>query len=418
MSGKTPKTIAAFINSIAEAMSIPESKVEDYFEVGEAKDGYFFAVKHKKKWLEIIEFKQMCAMAKGLGGEYLDKEFTWRVPGPLAKKQPESGNALPSEPSEHGTDSKPAYKEPRNEIPKPTDLQHFQMIAIDRISSMPFQSRLAVDQAEIDELAATIKQYGVLEPILVRPKDAGHFEIVGGHRRLEAAKKAGLTQIGAVIRPLSDEDALLCHFIENIQRKDLTEEEKTRFLGELAKRTKWTAQQLAEKLGMSYTWVTKYLPDVFKDKEMAERGKAGGEVKAEEADKSKEEVDKSLATRRVAEEQTAQTIECALCHNSTSMPTHLDGKFYCGSCAEKIVKGPTAPICPVGPEEEDEEEGPTGEVEETAATPKEFDKIPGASVPGPEVIDIGEFTCTECGKLFHIEHVSDDKHRLQLVRKA
>jgi ParB-like chromosome segregation protein Spo0J len=152
------------------------------------------------------------------------------------------------------------------------------------------------------ELTESIRTLGVLQSILVRPKPNGLYEIVYGQRRARAAEKAGLVEVPVTIRFLSDEEAFTLQLTENLQRKDLSEEEKTRALGELAKRTGWNAQQIADKLKMSYTWVVKYLPEEFKDGEMAELGKRGGEAKAENEEVVTESEIKEPATRRVAEE--------------------------------------------------------------------------------------------------------------------
>lgn len=147
----------------------------------------------------------------------------------------------------------------------------FKVVPINGLLSSSFSSRLDPEDPEIAELTESIKLHGVIEPILIRQKPSGAFEVVAGARRLRAAKKAGLPTIPVIIKTLTDEEAFILQLTENLQRKDLTEEEKTRGLKELARRTKWSPQQIADKLKMSYTWVMKYLPDEFKEKNLDPR---------------------------------------------------------------------------------------------------------------------------------------------------
>ena len=78
-----------------------------------------------------------------------------------------------------------------------------------------------MDDAALDELAASIREHGVMQPILVRPVDGGRFEIVAGERRWRAAKRAGLTEVPALVKTVPDQSALALALIENIQREDL-----------------------------------------------------------------------------------------------------------------------------------------------------------------------------------------------------
>jgi ParB family chromosome partitioning protein len=94
-------------------------------------------------------------------------------------------------------------------------------VSLELIVPNPNQPRKIFDQAALDELAASIRERGVMEPIVLRPKD-GRYEIVAGERRFRASKIAGLTEIPAVIREMSDEDALAEALLENFQREDLT----------------------------------------------------------------------------------------------------------------------------------------------------------------------------------------------------
>src|SRR5215472_4240848 len=94
-------------------------------------------------------------------------------------------------------------------------------LALDKIRSGRYQPRTRMDEASLDELAASIKSQGVMQPILVRPIDAGRFEIIAGERRWLAARRAGLDEIPALVRDVPDQATLALALIENIQREDL-----------------------------------------------------------------------------------------------------------------------------------------------------------------------------------------------------
>ena len=103
-----------------------------------------------------------------------------------------------------------------------------QSIAIDAITLPDSQPRRYFDPQKLQQLTESVRQHGILEPLLVRPADkAGLFELVAGERRFRAAKAVGLTTVPATIRELSDEDALQLALVENLQREDLNPIEET-----------------------------------------------------------------------------------------------------------------------------------------------------------------------------------------------
>lgn len=95
-------------------------------------------------------------------------------------------------------------------------------IEISRISVNPYQPRETIDEGRLEELVSSVRVHGVLQPILVRSKEDGRYELVAGERRLRAATAAGLTRIPAVVRELTDEQSLQVALIENIQREDIS----------------------------------------------------------------------------------------------------------------------------------------------------------------------------------------------------
>jgi ParB family transcriptional regulator, chromosome partitioning protein len=119
-----------------------------------------------------------------------------------------------------------------------------------------FQPRRLIEKEPLEELAASIKKKGVLQPILVRPMPAGtiggaKYEIVAGERRWQAAKLAGLGDIPVIVRELSDQEAVAVALIENIQREDLTCAEEARALKRLISDFSLTHQEAADSVGRS-----------------------------------------------------------------------------------------------------------------------------------------------------------------------
>ncbi len=122
-------------------------------------------------------------------------------------------------------------------------------IPIENIVPNPFQPRQAFSPQELDELAASIREKGIVQPILVRPHTGGKFEVVAGERRWRAAKLAGLSQVPALIRELSDHESLEIALVENIQREDLNPVEEAQAYNQLITQFKLTQEEMAKKVG-------------------------------------------------------------------------------------------------------------------------------------------------------------------------
>src|SRR5262245_12098119 len=103
----------------------------------------------------------------------------------------------------------------------PETADELQTLAVERIQPGKYQPRMQMDDAALEELAASIREHGVMQPILVRPIDGGRFENFAGERRWRAAGRAGLTSVPALVKPVPDQSALALALIENIQREDL-----------------------------------------------------------------------------------------------------------------------------------------------------------------------------------------------------
>ncbi len=132
-------------------------------------------------------------------------------------------------------------------------------IEIDRIHRSPYQPRQHFDDESLAELAASIRAQGVMQPIIIRPRPAGGYEIIAGERRWRAAQLANLTAIPAVVRPVSDEQAVAMALIENIQREDLNPLEEALALQRLQDEFSLTQQQVADAVGKSRVTVTNLL---------------------------------------------------------------------------------------------------------------------------------------------------------------
>ncbi len=123
-------------------------------------------------------------------------------------------------------------------------------LPVHAIQPNPFQPRQQFYDEELEALADSIKAHGVLQPIVVRPKDGG-YELVAGERRWRAAQLAGLAEIPAIIRQCSDEEVLALALIENLQRKDLNPLEEAQAYHLLMERFGFTQEQIAQQVGKS-----------------------------------------------------------------------------------------------------------------------------------------------------------------------
>jgi ParB family chromosome partitioning protein len=128
------------------------------------------------------------------------------------------------------------------------------LISLDDIIPNRFQPRKFIDEDKIDELASSIRENGVIQPIVVR-KMNGKYEIIVGERRVRAAKKAGLKEIPALIKEYSDIRALEVALIENLQREDLNPIEEALAYKMIIEREMITQEELSKKIGKSRSYI-------------------------------------------------------------------------------------------------------------------------------------------------------------------
>ena len=132
-------------------------------------------------------------------------------------------------------------------------------IAIEKIVANPYQPRSTFDQDALDELADSIKTLGLIQPITVRQKESGSYQIISGERRFRAAQLAGLTHIPAYIRKADDQGMLEMAIVENIQREDLDSIEIALSFERLIEECKLTQEQMADRVGKKRATITNYL---------------------------------------------------------------------------------------------------------------------------------------------------------------
>jgi ParB family chromosome partitioning protein len=123
------------------------------------------------------------------------------------------------------------------------------VIPVDNIESNPNQPRTVFDVEALHELAASVREHGVLQPILVRPLGQNRYQLVAGERRWRAGKEAGLTTIPALVEELDDDTALEISIIENLQREDLSPLEEAAMYDRMVREHGYSIRKLAEKLG-------------------------------------------------------------------------------------------------------------------------------------------------------------------------
>lgn len=132
-------------------------------------------------------------------------------------------------------------------------------IPVDHIDVNPFQTRSAMDEGQLAELAASITANGVVQPILVRPQANGRFQLIVGERRWRASMQAGKKTIPAILRQVSDEQAMEITIVENLQRADLNPMEQARAFERLGREFHMTQEQMAQRTGKDRASVANFL---------------------------------------------------------------------------------------------------------------------------------------------------------------
>ncbi|MBO7556024.1 MAG: ParB/RepB/Spo0J family partition protein [Alphaproteobacteria bacterium] len=134
-----------------------------------------------------------------------------------------------------------------------------QKISIDSLTASPFQPRMDFDEDALETLSLSIKEKGILQPLLVRQKMNGKYEIIAGERRYRAALKAGLKEVPVMIKEMSDKEVLEVALIENIQRENLSPIEEAESLNHLIKSFSHTQESLSQVIGKSRSYIANTL---------------------------------------------------------------------------------------------------------------------------------------------------------------
>lgn len=145
----------------------------------------------------------------------------------------------------------------------PTDTQgikeRVQMLNVNQVKASRFQPRLSFSQSRIEELANSIREKGVIQPVLVRSIDGENYELIAGERRLRAVKHLGLTEIPAIVRRVADADLLEMSIIENIQREELNAVEEAKAYRRLAQEFGLSQDVIAQRVGKDKSSISNLL---------------------------------------------------------------------------------------------------------------------------------------------------------------
>jgi ParB family chromosome partitioning protein len=432
MSVKLPADYAA---KIAETLNWKLGQVAEILDFSEDKDGFFWAKLKPKKFLDKPDFQTVCRITRELGGEdYLQGARAWKVPGACVKKGPTGSQ---EKPSGHaiGPGPEPIKGEItsaiRSALGQPSHIiQGYTMIPISALFSMPFQSRIDIEGPDFADLVESIRTVGILHPILVREKASGLFEIVAGERRRAAARKAGLVEVPAIVKVLTDQEAYEIQLVENVQRKNLSGLETGQMLDMMIKKFGYTQEGLGKKVGKSQGWVSQHLAMLQIPEIASKRGEIitrvikspqigeitehqAREILAAPEEKREQILDKINETGQVPTSREIheiaypekKTVLCARCgFPIEGTPVHLgDGKYYDSECAEQEVA-----------------EAKAGAVQESHVGPfEEHKEEPEVSSRAKAVaVQIGTFECTECKEHFIIEHLPNGKHKVKEIRSV
>ena len=132
-------------------------------------------------------------------------------------------------------------------------------IPVNEIDRSPYQTRTRFDEAQLEELAASITATGVVQPVVVRPIAGGRFQLIAGERRWLASQRAGKETIPAIVRHASDEQAMEMTIVENLQRTDLNPIEQARAYDRLGREFQLTQEQMAKRTGKDRASVANFL---------------------------------------------------------------------------------------------------------------------------------------------------------------
>src|ERR1039458_7487946 len=210
-------------------------------------------------------------------------------------------------------------------------------IPLDQIDRNPFQTRSQMNEEQLGELAASIASNGVVQPVLVRPLANGRFQLIAGERRWRASELAGKKTIPAILRQVSDEQAMEITIVENLQRADLNPMEQARAFERLSREFHMTQEQMAVRTGKDRSTVANFLRLLRLPAGVQARVEAGelsfGHARALLAFEHAEEIEK--AAQRIA----------SLSLSVRQTESYVQGLLHPEKSAKKELK-PEPPIDP------------------------------------------------------------------------
>ena len=194
-------------------------------------------------------------LGRGLGSLFgeLDVDLSVLDPAEISIEPQED---VPAEKVPAKKSTKPRAKTEKTAGKEPAETVVF--VSLDDIRPNSAQPRKVFDQEALQELASSIREHGVIQPVLLRPAKNG-YELVAGERRWRAARLAGLKQIPAIIRDLNDRQNMFYALIENMQREDLNSIEEARGMEEMMTAFALTQEETAKAVGKSRSYVTNAL---------------------------------------------------------------------------------------------------------------------------------------------------------------
>ncbi|MHC9533569.1 ParB/RepB/Spo0J family partition protein [Dellaglioa sp. BT-FLS60] len=183
---------------------------------------------------------------------------------------------------------------------------------LDEIRPNPYQPRKTFDENALKELAASIKKSGVFQPIIVRESVIKGYEIIAGERRFRASKLAGLTDVPAIVRTMTEESMMEVAILENLQREELSPLEEAEAYNTLMEKLNLTQSQVSERLGKSRPYIANYLrllglPNAVKELIQADQ-LSMGQARTLLSLKDKQKIG-ALAKRTVKENLTVRELE-------------------------------------------------------------------------------------------------------------
>ena len=219
-------------------------------------------------------------------------------------------------------------------VNQPVEATDVQYIRIDDIVPNRYQPRHHFSPGELAELVASIKESGILQPIMVRRKGDGIFELIAGERRWRASKEAGLETIQAVVRNCSDQESLLIALVENIQREDLNPMETARAYSRMMNEFGLTQDAIAHKVGRDRSSVanavrlTHLHPEVQK---LVESGTlSAGHAKVIvglESPQQQLQVSTMVASRGLSVRETEKLVESSLVKRKRTRKTPVNSEW-------------------------------------------------------------------------------------------